>query len=155
MDELLDREFTGIDDRPKGRGSFLLVLCILSFIGIPLMALRHWYLYTVYSEMTGISKLMPGYIFQEYEHARPIVLCQVTSNVLELAGVVAMLLLRKWGFYLYAAAQVSEMVVPAAISHELIYGSAYAGFFGFFEYVISAISFGFIVMYYLNLKRIR
>ena len=157
--------------RPIQRPTFLMVLCILTFIGSGWGVLSN--LYSVftsgfmdnatlhmeqYSNMVNeledqsSASFMSGFLNSSMEvlrataeHAREIAILSLVLNLVSLLGCILMFQLRRSGFYIYTAAQVLMLfILPyfAGFSTLVIMGMLWSAF-------IAAI---FVVMYALNLK---
>ena len=157
--------------RPIQRPTFLMVLCILTFIGSGWGVLSN--LYSVftsgfmdnatlhmeqYSNMVNeledqsSASFMSGFLNSSMEvllataeHAREIAILSLVLNLVSLLGGILMFQLRRSGFYIYTAAQVLMLfILPyfAGFSTLVIMGMLWSAF-------IAAI---FVVMYALNLK---
>lgn len=152
------------------RPTFLLVLCILTFIGSGWSVLSNLFsLFTAdmtnstvqmeqYSNMLGdmengsASAFMSGFLNSSMEvlqvtaaHAHEIAIMQLVLGLISLIGAVLMFQLRRSGFYLYVSAQILALfVLPyfAGFSTLVVIGLLWSA-------LISAI---FIVLYALNLK---
>ncbi len=156
----------------KKRPTFLLVLCILSFIGGGLGVLGGLYTVLTYDftmsqmeasmnafedleDMGGIMGDMANIDFESMMEASYYnSMANLLMSIISLIGVYMMLKLRKVGFYLYTFAQIA--ILGAGIYFSLGMASGMGGFFGMaatFGVVFGAIfSIGFIVMYGVNLK---
>ena len=152
------------------RPTFLLVLCILTFIGSGWSVLSN--LFSVFTaglmngniqmeqyssvvnelEGSGISAFWQNFFHSSMEviqvmamHAREIAIMQLVLSIVSLVGAILMFQLRRSGFYLYAAAQILMLFV-------------YPYFAGFSGWVIlimcwsAFFSLIFIILYALNLK---
>lgn len=152
------------------RPAFLLVLCILTFIGSGWSVLSNLFsLFTAdminttvqmeqYSNMLGnmenesASAFMSGFLNSSMEvlqataaHAHEIAIMQLVLSLISLIGAILMFQLRRSGFYLYVAAQILALfILPyfAGFSTLVVIGLLWSA-------LISAI---FIVLYALNLK---
>lgn len=155
------------------RPTFLLVLCILTFIGSGWGVLSNLFsIFTAgmmngsmqmeqYSTMvgdmdnSGASSFMSGFLNSSMEvlkvtaaHAREIAVMQLVLSIISLLGAILMFQLRRLGFYLYVAAQILALfVLPyfAGFSTLIVIGMVWSAF-------ISAV---FIILYSLNLKYLR
>ena len=151
--------------KPLQRPTFLMVLCILTFIGSGWGVLSN--LYSVftsgfmdnatlhmeqYSNMVNgledqsSASFMSGFLNSSMEmlrataiHARGIAILSMVLNLVSLLGGILMFQLHRSGFYVYTAAQVLMLFV---LPYLVIMGMLWSAF-------IAAI---FIVMYALNLK---
>lgn len=152
------------------RPTFLVVLCILTFIGSGWSILSNLFsLFTSsmmdsdmhieqYSEMigdmgdSGTASFMSGFLNSSMEvlqataaHALEINTMQMVLSLISLLGAILMLQLRRFGFYLYTAAQILALfVLPyfAGFSTLVVIGMFWS----------ALISLAFIIMYAVNLK---
>lgn len=158
------------EEKSIQRPTFLMVLCILTFIYSGWGVLSNLFsLFTAnlmsgavdieqYSSMVGnmeeqgISSFLSGFMNSSIEvlqatimHAREIAVMQLILSVVSLVGAILMFQLKRLGFYFYTAAQILMLFVMPY-------------FAGFTIVVIMAIAFGaifnilFIILYALNLK---
>ena len=168
----MENPFQEQQNRPQ-RPTFLLVLCILTFIGSGWGVLSNLFsIFTAgmmngslqmeqYSTMmgdmenSGASSFMSGFLNSSMEvlkataaHAREIAGMQLVLSIVSLLGAILMFQLRRPGYYLYVAAQILALfVMPyfAGFSTLVVIGMAWSAF-------ISAV---FIILYALNLKYMR
>lgn len=155
------------------RPTFLLVVCILTFIGSGWSILSNLFsVFTAglmnstmnmeqYSNMVGemenggASSFLSGFLNSSMEvlqvtaaHAREIAVMQLVLSLVSLLGAILMFRLRRMGFYLYTAAQILALfILPyfAGFSSLVIIGMLWS----------ALISIIFIVMYAVNLKYMR
>lgn len=168
----MENPFEVQQNKPQ-RPTFLLVLCILTFIGSGWNVLTNLFsIFTAgfmngnmhieqYSNMIGemennsASAFMSGFLNSSMEvlqatamHAREIAVMQLVLSLLSLLGAILMFQLRRSGFFLYTAAQLLALfVLPyfAGFSTLVVIGMLWSAF----------ISLIFIVMYAVNLKYMR
>lgn len=168
----MENPFEVQQNKPQ-RPTFLLVLCILTFIGSGWNVLTNLFsIFTAgfmngnlqmeqYSNMVGemennsASAFMSGFLNSSMEvlqatamHAREIAVMQLVLSLLSLLGAILMFQLRRSGFFLYTAAQILALfVLPyfAGFSTLVVIGMLWSAF----------ISLIFIVMYAVNLKYMR
>lgn len=152
------------------RPTFLLVICILTFIGSGWSVLSNLFsIFTSgmmdsslqmeqYSNMMGniegsaSSSFLTGFLNSSMEvlqataaHAREIAVMQLVLSVISLLGGIMMFQLRRFGFYLYTAAQILALfVLPyfAGFSTLVVIGMLWSAF----------ISLIFIILYAVNLR---
>ncbi len=152
------------------RPTFLLVLCILTFIGSGWSVLSNLFsVFTAglmngniqieqYSSMineiqgSGISAFWQNFFHSSIEvlkvmaiHAREIAIMQLVLNIVSLVGAILMFQLRRFGFYLYTPAQVLLLFIYPY----------FAGFSGLVVLIMCWLAFFsllFIILYALNLK---
>lgn len=152
------------------RPTFLLVICILTFIGSGWSVLSNLFsIFTSgmmdsslqmeqYSNMMGniegsaSSSFLTGFLNSSMEvlqataaHAREIAVMQLVLSVISLLGAIIMFQLRRFGFYLYTAAQILALfVLPyfAGFSTLVVIGMLWSAF----------ISLIFIILYAVNLR---
>lgn len=152
------------------RPTFLLVICILTFIGSAWSVLSNLFsIFTSgmmdsslqmeqYSNMMGniegsaSSSFLTGFLNSSMEvlqataaHAREIAVMQLVLSVISLLGAIMMFQLRRFGFYLYTAAQILALfVLPyfAGFSTLVVIGMLWSAF----------ISLIFIILYAVNLR---
>lgn len=152
------------------RPTFLLVICILTFIGSGWSVLSNLFsIFTSgmmdsslqmeqYSNMmgniegSGSSSFLTGFLNSSMEvlqataaHAREIAVMQLVLSVISLLGAIMMFQLRRFGFYLYTAAQILALfVLPyfAGFSTLVVIGMLWSAF----------ISLIFIILYAVNLR---
>lgn len=152
------------------RPTFLLVVCILTFIGSGWSVLSNLFsIFTSgmmdsslqmeqYSNMMGniegsaSSSFLTGFLNSSMEvlqataaHAREIAVMQLVLSVISLLGAIMMFQLRRFGFYLYTAAQILALfVLPyfAGFSTLVVIGMLWSAF----------ISLIFIILYAVNLR---
>lgn len=152
------------------RPTFLLVICILTFIGSGWSVLSNLFsLFTAgmmdgslqmeqYSNMmeniegSASSSFLTGFLNSSMEvlqataaHAREIAVMQLVLSVISLLGAIMMLQLRRFGFYLYTAVQILALfVLPyfAGFSTLVVIGMLWSAF----------ISLIFIILYAVNLR---
>lgn len=165
----MENPFEEQQNKPQ-RPTFLLVLCILTFIGSGWSVLSNLFsLFTAglmdstmhmeqYSNMvgeienSGTSSFISGFLNSSMEvlqataaHAREIAGIGLVLGLVTLLGAILMYQLRRSGFYLYVAAQILALfVMPyfAGFSSLVIIGMLWSAF-------LSAV---FIVLYGLNLR---
>ena len=147
------------------RPTFLLVLCILTFIGSGWGTLSN--LFSVFTAGLTDSSMLNGMdqgagsamlsdilnstmasLQATFVHAREIAVVSLVLSVISLLGAILMFQLRRLGFYLYTAAQILMLfVLPyfAGFNFMVLAGMLFSAIFA----VI------FIVMYALNLKYMR
>lgn len=161
------------DESRLKRPTFLVVLCILTFIGSGWSVLSNLFsLFTAdfyngntqmeqYSNMVGnmedqgVSSFFSSFMNSSMElwqvtilHAKEIAMISLSLSVVSLIGAIVMFQLKRWGFYLYTASQVLMLFV-------LPY------FAGFTIVVISSmllsgiVTLLFIILYAVNLKYLR
>lgn len=152
------------------RPGFLIVLCVLTFIGSGWGVMSNLFSmlmagamspdiqFDQYTEMAGqlenqgFSSFLSGfinssveYLMAESVHAREITLVSFVLEFISLTGAILMFQLRRLGFYLYAAAQVLLLfVAPYFVGFQLV-----SLIVLFFSGILSLL---FIVLYGLNLK---
>lgn len=152
------------------RPTFLLVICILTFIGSGWSVLSNLFsIFTSgmmdsslqmeqYSNMMGniegsaSASFLTGFLNSSMEvlqataaHAREIAVMQLVLSVISLLGAIMMFQLRRFGFYLYTAAQILALfVLPyfAGFSTLVVIGMLWSAF----------ISLIFIILYAVNLR---
>lgn len=152
------------------RPTFLLVICILTFIGSGWSVLSNLFsIFTSgmmdsslqmeqYSNMMGniegsaSSSFLAGFLNSSMEvlqataaHAREIAVMQLVLSVISLLGAIMMFQLRRFGFFLYTAAQILALfVLPyfAGFSTLVVIGMLWSAF----------ISLIFIILYAVNLR---
>lgn len=152
------------------RPTFLLVICILTFIGSGWSVLSNLFsIFTSgmmdsslqmeqYSNMMGniegsaSSSFLTGFLNSSMEvlqataaHAREIAVMQLVLSVISLLGAIMMFQLRRFGFFLYTAAQILALfVLPyfAGFSTLVVIGMLWSAF----------ISLIFIILYAVNLR---
>lgn len=152
------------------RPTFLLVICILTFIGSGWSVLSNLFsIFTSgmmdsslqmeqYSNMMGniegsaSSSFLTGFLNSSMEvlqataaNAREIAVMQLVLSVISLLGGIMMFQLRRFGFYLYTAAQILALfVLPyfAGFSTLVVIGMLWSAF----------ISLIFIILYAVNLR---
>lgn len=152
------------------RPTFLLVICILTFIGSGWSVLSNLFsIFTSgmmdsslqmeqYSNMMGniegsaSSSFLTGFLNSSMEvlqataaNAREIAVMQLVLSVISLLGAIMMFQLRRFGFYLYTAAQILALfVLPyfAGFSTLVVIGMLWSAF----------ISLIFIILYAVNLR---
>ena len=145
------------------RPTFLLVLCILTFIGSGWGTLSN--LFSVFTagltnssmQMEHYSSMLNGMdilsstmasLQATFVHAKEIAVINLVLSVISLLGAILMFQLRRIGFYFYTAAQILMLfVLPyfAGFNFMVLAGMLFSAIFA----VI------FIVMYALNLKYMR
>lgn len=155
------------------RPTFLLVLCILTFIGSGWGILSN--LFSVFTagvmnnsmnieqymnaerelENGGASSFIAGFVNSSLDvlkvtaaHAREIAVIQLVLGVLSLVGAVLMFQLRRLGFYLYTAAQILSLLV-------LPYFAGFPFLVALTTVWLAFVSLAFIVMYAVNLKYLK
>lgn len=152
------------------RPTFLIILCILTFIGSGWGVLANLVsLFTagmmqghmsteMYSsivgemESQGVNSFFSRFFSTTMEtmmlmdvHAKNITIFHLILSVLSLSGALLMFQLRRWGFYLYAASQIlSLFILPYFVGFNVtvILGMLFSG----------VATLAFIILYSLNLK---
>jgi len=161
LDQLLDEDVFA-ENKPQGRPTFILVLCILSWVGIGFGLIFGMYTLWVARLTSGIYDSFNGpnalgvftdspewqYAMRAAKYAWTFALIGVVSNLLCLAGTIVMFNMKKVGFYIYTIAQITPIIIYFVIMNSLAF-SNWVGFSGFFVYFINI---AFVVMYGLNLK---
>lgn len=158
------------EENKSQRPAFLMVVCILTFIGSGWSILSNLFsLFTAdffngnmqieqYSNMMGnmedqgVSSFLSGFMNSSMEvlqittlHAKEIAVFQLILSVISFVGAILMFQLKRLGFYLYAAAQILMLCIMPY-------------FAGFSIVVISTMLMGglgallFIILYAVNLK---
>ena len=152
------------------RPTFLLVLCILTFIGSGWGTLSN--LFSVFTAgLTDSSMQMEHYssmlnsmdqgagsavlsdilnstmasLQATFVHAREIAVVSLVLSVISLLGAILMFQLRRLGFYLYTAAQILALFV-------LPYFAGFSMYVGMVMFFSGLISLLFIILYAVNLK---
>jgi len=168
----MENPFEDRQNEPQ-RPTFLLVLCILTFIGSGWGTLSNLFsVFTAgltdssmqmeyYSSMLSdmdqgagsvvlsdlVSSMMVG-LQATFVHAREIAVISLVLSVISLLGAILMFQLRRFGFYLYTAAQILALFVwPYFAGFSL-----YALMMMFFPGLLSLV---FIILYAMNLKHMR
>lgn len=127
------------------RPTFLTVLCVLTFVGSG---------YSIFVELTGLfadrivdsDEILKYITLMGDLHAHEIYILNLGMSLAGLLGAILMFLLRRSGFYLYAAAQIlSFFVIP--YSDDFFWLSLMA--------VSAVFSLLFIILYGLNLKHLK
>jgi hypothetical protein len=164
MSDLLTDDI--LDNNPqqeKQRPVFLLVLCILSFIGAGLGllgALMNVFTmgqaeeaFTQMNNLVGDSSSSFGVNFEDsYKWTKISNYLNLVGNALCLAGALFMFKLRKLGFYIYVPGQILPIVGSFLAVNSLLGGGMFAGL-GMIAIVFGSLfSLAFIIMYGLNLK---
>lgn len=147
---------------PAKRPQFITVLCILSFVGIGFSLIGGIMNYFTYSAMATTGDLFGGMgsvageemgaamnsmadaLGMDYGKMATSSLVVALLNIPLLFGVLMMWKLKKTGFYIYAASELVQAIVPVIIIGGL------AGGITAVLYIVVAIAF--IVMYGVNLK---
>ena len=147
---------------PKKIPTFLLVICILTFVGSGFGILGSLFSFASANLVSNINseyreqmetQQTPSFLKSMFESAsenstpakiREMALVKLVSCLLTLFGAILMLRLKKPGFYLYVAGIVIYIALPIYYFHGFI--GAASGIF----YAIIGI--GFVVMYAVNLK---
>lgn len=157
-DELLD---SGTEVQQK-RPVFLLVLCILTFVGAGIGLLGALFsVFTMsqtealYSQMNNFGPDF-GIDFEEtYKWTKISNYMNLLGNALCLTGALFMFKLKKIGYYIYVPGQVLPLIGSYLAINSVFTGGMFAGL-GIISIVIAAmIAIAFIVMYGLNLKHMR
>ena len=152
------------------RPTFLLVLCILTFIGSGWGTLSN--LFSVFTagltdssmQMEHYSSMLNGMdqgagsavlsdilnstmasLQATFVHAREIAVVSLVLSVISLLGAILMFQLRRLGFYLYTAAQILALFV-------LPYFAGFSMYVGMVMFFSGLISLLFIILYAVNLK---
>lgn len=157
-DELLD---SGTEMQRK-RPVFLLVLCILTFVGAGLGLLGAIFsVFTmsqteeVYSQMNSFGTDI-GIDFREsYKWTKIANYANLVGNALCLTGALFMFQLKKIGFYVYIPGQMLPLIGAYLAMNSMFTGGLFAGI-GMVSMVFNTmIAIAFIVMYGLNLKHMK
>lgn len=157
-DELLD---SGTEMQRK-RPVFLLVLCILTFVGAGLGLLGAVFsVFTMsqtealYSQMNNFGSDF-GIDFEEtYKWTKISNYMNLLGNALCLAGALFMFKLKKIGYYIYIPGQLLPLIGSYLAINSVFTGGIFAGL-GVVSIVFTAmIAIAFIVMYGLNLKHMK
>ena len=165
LDNLLDEDIFAENQQPQGRPTFLLVLCILSWVGIGIgLIIGMWTLWFarvasgIYDTFDnpntmGVFSESPEWqsAVRAAKYSWTFALIGFASNLLCLAGTIIMFNMRKVGFYIYVVAQITPIVIYFVIMNSLAF-SSWTGFSGFFFYFINI---AFVVMYGLNVKHMK
>jgi len=162
LDNLLDEDIFAENQQPQGRPTFLLVLCILSWVGIGFGLLIGVYTLWFARVTSGIYESFDNpntmgvfsespeiqYAMRAAKYAWTFAIIGVVSNLLCLAGTIVMFNMKKVGFYIYLIAQVTPIIIYFVIMNSLAF-SNWLGLSGYFIYFINIT---FVVMYGLNVK---
>jgi hypothetical protein len=115
---------------------FLRTLCIFSIAGVAFWLFRDVKFFFRYRSMEGVTN-------------SEVFLFGIVLNLFVLAGVILMLRNRKTGFYIYVVSELSWFVVPFIIDS---WGDTY---FALFTPIAILVTFAFLVMYIVNLEKMR
>jgi hypothetical protein len=152
----------------KDRPVFLLVLCILSFVGIAFNLLSELYYILLpnaalqaaqqsesmmgsLSESSGVFaflKNMSGSSVALAEHARIFGTTTLLLSLISLAGVILMFKLKKIGFYIYSGSNIVLIFAPIVLAGSAAITGISLGLSIFFAVL-------FILLYALNLKAMK
>jgi hypothetical protein len=151
---------------PSGvKHTFLLVICILTFVGSGFGILGAVFSFATANTMATLhqnsvermdEQPTPNFLksifhsmdkYSDPGKIKQMALLSLLSNLLTLAGAIMMLKLKMPGFYLYIAGILIYIIIPIVFLGSFL-GIASAMFYGFFGV-------GFIVMYAVNLKYIK
>lgn len=109
---------------PEERPAFLMVLCILTFIGSGLSMLSNLIITASYEMIPDILASMNDYFEQagtDIEDAKLLpktgYLLTAILNAVSIVGAAFMLAMRKLGFHIYTGAQLLLLLVPVLIAH--------------------------------------
>lgn len=160
--ELLDENINQAPQRPV----FLLVLCILTFVGAGLSLIGALISVLTVGQMEESYQQMSdtmgnlgtdiGVNFEDsYKWAKLSNYLNLLGNVLCLAGALFMFKLRKIGYYMYVPGQIIPIIGAYLAMNSMFGGGIFAGF-GLVAVVFSSLfALAFIIMYGLNLKHMR
>lgn len=161
-DELLDNG----TEAQKKRPVFLLVLCILTFvgagiglIGAVISLLTMGQAEEAFNQMNNVMGELGGELGMNledtYKWAKISNYLNLLGNALCLGGALLMFRLRKFGFYIYVPGQIFPLIGAYLALNSMFGGGILAGL-GVFSVVFNAfIAIAFIVMYGLNLKHMK
>ncbi|MEW6468283.1 MAG: hypothetical protein AB1458_05125 [Bacteroidota bacterium] len=161
LDSLLDEDIFK-EEQPQKRPAFLITLCVLSFVGVGL-----WFIFGIYqlwaarmsASLAGImTEVNTAINTPEWDAAmrwvrygETLAIVKLVCTALVLLGAILMWNLRKAGFFIYVAAQLT----PIVLYFVLIGGLGLDGFWGFWgwmSYLSDFISIAFIIMYGMNYR---
>lgn len=157
-DELLD---SGTEVQHK-RPVFLLVICILTFVGAGLGLLTSVFAILtmsqteeVYAQMNTIGTDIGIDFTESYKWTKISNYANLLGNALCLTGALFMFKLRKLGYYIYIPGQFIPLIGAYLAMDSMFTGGLFAGI-GMISIVLNAmIAIAFIVMYGLNLKHMK
>jgi len=139
----------------RGRSTFLMVLCILTWVGSGLAIIYYGYAFFFLSAFSKITKSIGAgnevsntfnwFMWQYLVSAIGCVFCIV--------GAVLMWKLNKLGFYIYLLGQAVPVLLSFYIS--LVIGGKFGSETLFFAILPNVIPIGFVIMYAIQLKDMR
>lgn len=152
MDELDIIDELEVNVAPK-RSNFLMVLCILTWVGSGIAILGYGYLYLLMGQMYKVFEALGGDQPNELNWVMWHYLISAIAPVCCIVGAVLMWKLKRLGFYVYLLGQLPPilfsfytwMVVTAKQNSDSL----------FFAVLVNVIPIGFIVMYAINLKYLK
>ncbi len=144
----------------KKKPVFLKILCILTFIGAPLLIIKYIFSYidlvdkiaqlnafsAGFEGVSGMENIIEG-SNALIKNGPVYLILLIVASVICLVGAILMLKLKKVGYYIYLIGEIAPIILPFILIK---------GFqtFGVFDYLIIGSSILFIVLYSLNFKRL-
>lgn len=157
MQDELDLLDSSTETQFRGkRPAFLTVLCILTFVGA---GLALFYCLIAWIGISAAENLMdsfgnsdiPDEAMNGFRWFKIMLLAGLIGSLLNIFGAIVMMLMRKWGFYIYVIGQ----ALPLVIMIYLILSNSQDQFSLAGLIILSIFPVGFIVMYGLNYKYLR
>ena len=137
---------------PK-RSTFLMVLCILTWVGSGLAILVYGYLYLIMGQMFKALQAFGGEKPNEWNWLMWQYLIGAVAPIFCIVGAVLMWKLKRVGFYVYLLGQLTPVLL--SFYTWLVIANKYNSGTLFFAVLMNIIPMGFIVMYAVNVKYLK
>lgn len=152
MEELDILDELEVSTEPK-RSTFLMVLCILTWVGSGLAIFGYGYLYLLMGQSLRLLRTFGGEIPDIMNWMMFQYMIAAIAPVFCIVGAILMWKLKRLGFYIYLLGQLTPilfsfyawLVISGKHNSELI----------FFAVLVNLIPMGFIVMYAVNVKYLK
>lgn len=152
MDELDILDELEVSVVPK-RSNFLMVLCILTWVGSGLAILVYGYLYLLTGQMFRLVQSLGGSRPDELNWLMFQYVIGAIAPIFCIVGAVLMWKLKKIGFYVYLLGQLTPILL--SFYTWLIVTGKHNSEMVFFAVLINIIPIGFIVMYAINVRQLK
>ncbi|MDH4473637.1 MAG: hypothetical protein QE487_13590 [Fluviicola sp.] len=152
MDELDIIDELEVNVAPK-RSNFLMVLCILTWVGSGLAILVYGYLYLIMGQMFRALQAFGGDRPKELNWVMWNYLISAIAPVFCIVGAVLMWKLKRLGFYIYLLGQLPPILF--SFYTWLVIAGKYNSESLFFAVLLNIIPIGFIVMYAINIRQMK
>ncbi len=153
MEELDILDELEVNVVPK-RSNFLMVLCILTWVGSGLTILVYAYLYLMMGQMLRALKAFGGSRPDELNWVMWQYLIGAIVPIFCIVGAVLMWKLKRVGFYVYLLGQLTPILL-SFYTWLVVAGNHNSSETVFFAVLMNIIPIGFIVMYAINIRQLK